>query len=631
MDLEYNYPLYHELQLFDQEIIPLLPDQRNQLRFTSREQQDAFFEKRKRPFFEGENFSFISPSSNYIKVEMKFTDTANRYNSIISCTYMRFRNAKRNNWDTDYQRWFYAFILNIDYVNPNVIGITYKIDVFQTYYFDVVYGSADIERCTPTMDRSLRTPSINVIPEGIEYGSSYVHKEYEFPVRGASNSRRPYLIVSTARLYNVTPKDSDGNPRIAAATGGTLNYLPTACDYYIVNWGGNDQVTIQTFIGTLSQYPWLSQNIIGVYVFPDIFIDAPNVGTFNDVNFLDTGWKMKHYFGGGVSTVRKSMKSIYENFPDYQFGKLFNYPYSYYELVSPDGQTRILKPELFGDPSAEQRLEFSFVCNPVPTVVCKPMGYLGFSDMHGSTVAAGAFATFPVQNNQYLAARTSAENIHNLIRNQNMTNLDIGKQYALQNLQIDQTQRAINGGVGVASSLLSLNIGGALQQGVNTAFEMERADRLTGQSLEQVRRLEDQRAALSRAQIDNNQSPISLSGSTGPGITNLLTAQDNFSFYLRCWTIKYEQYRTRLQNYFGMYGYRENYVVKKFNPNAIVGRRFVYWKLNDLEVKANIPGTHLMEFRNIFLNGVWLWCNVEEDANFEAIGDCDYQTNYLDY
>lgn len=43
-------------------------------------------------------------------------------------------------------KWFYAFILGMEYINDNTTRIQIATDVFQTWQFDVTYKSSFVER-----------------------------------------------------------------------------------------------------------------------------------------------------------------------------------------------------------------------------------------------------------------------------------------------------------------------------------------------------------------------------------------------------------------------------------------------------------------------------------------------------
>lgn len=60
--------------------------------------------------------------------------------NIYDCNYMMFQNTNYGN------KWFYAFIDNVNYVNDNATEIQYTIDVMQTWYFDYILGDCFVER-----------------------------------------------------------------------------------------------------------------------------------------------------------------------------------------------------------------------------------------------------------------------------------------------------------------------------------------------------------------------------------------------------------------------------------------------------------------------------------------------------
>ena len=59
---------------------------------------------------------------------------------LYGCNYLMFQNSNYSN------KWFYAFIDSIDYINANCAEITYSIDLIQTWYFDYRLGDCFIER-----------------------------------------------------------------------------------------------------------------------------------------------------------------------------------------------------------------------------------------------------------------------------------------------------------------------------------------------------------------------------------------------------------------------------------------------------------------------------------------------------
>ena len=61
------------------------------------------------------------PPDDQIKVKDDVTN-------LLGCTYLRFKN------DRSVDKWFYAFITNLEYVNENTALVEYEIDVMQTWF-----------------------------------------------------------------------------------------------------------------------------------------------------------------------------------------------------------------------------------------------------------------------------------------------------------------------------------------------------------------------------------------------------------------------------------------------------------------------------------------------------------------
>lgn len=79
---------------------------------------------------------------------------------LFMCNYMRFRNSGFEN------KWWYAFIDSVEYVNNNAVEIAFHIDVIQTFMFNLNFNECLIEREHVTDD----TWGANTYPEQLETG-----------------------------------------------------------------------------------------------------------------------------------------------------------------------------------------------------------------------------------------------------------------------------------------------------------------------------------------------------------------------------------------------------------------------------------------------------------------------------
>ena len=87
---------------------------------------------RNNKIYDGFRYSIIQPN--------KTIDIACKYEDAIFANYMAFINPKYGN------KWFFAWITNVELRNPNTTRITFQVDVFSTWYSRFNLNQAFIER-----------------------------------------------------------------------------------------------------------------------------------------------------------------------------------------------------------------------------------------------------------------------------------------------------------------------------------------------------------------------------------------------------------------------------------------------------------------------------------------------------
>lgn len=109
---------------------PLTLNNKHQLTFNNIQAQKSYFLSL--PYVEDINASY------------QRKDNVIRFNShidnIISFNYCMYKNENYSN------KWFYAFITGMRYINDNLTEITITTDVFQTWQFDLIYKQSFVER-----------------------------------------------------------------------------------------------------------------------------------------------------------------------------------------------------------------------------------------------------------------------------------------------------------------------------------------------------------------------------------------------------------------------------------------------------------------------------------------------------
>lgn len=109
---------------------PLTLSNKHQLTFDDLDSQEEYFLSL--PYEEDEQASY------------QRKDGVIRFNrhidEIISYNYCMYKNENYSD------KWFYAFITGMRYVNDGMTEITIATDVFQTWQFDIIYKNSFVER-----------------------------------------------------------------------------------------------------------------------------------------------------------------------------------------------------------------------------------------------------------------------------------------------------------------------------------------------------------------------------------------------------------------------------------------------------------------------------------------------------
>ena len=135
--------------------VPLEIDEINQLTFANTTAQFNYFNSL--PKLTVDNFTYQRKDGT-IRYGANFDD-------IIEYNYVMYRNEAYSN------KWFYAFITGMEYLNDNVTAIAIKTDVWQTWQFDLTFKRTFIEREHVNDD----TIGANTIDEGLELGDYMIN------------------------------------------------------------------------------------------------------------------------------------------------------------------------------------------------------------------------------------------------------------------------------------------------------------------------------------------------------------------------------------------------------------------------------------------------------------------------
>lgn len=251
--------------------------------------------------------SYQRPNSTVTSQRPPLTCRVNAVaDDLYNCNYMMFQNS---NFGT---KWFYAFIKQVNYINPNNTEIVYVLDHYQTWCFDyqVLPSYVLREHWSGENGETSEPLFANTQPEPVSIG------EYR-----CAKIDTEYYTMSNAIIATTT--NPEGKNTNVTYVSGILSGVQL---YEIVI---NDTANINLFLDTYAEKGRLDA-VIAIQMTP-----------FSRSEFGASGVASDNRQYNGVSTTLLIDGYMPKN------KKLYSYPFSYYTLENTDGYIQILKPQLF--------------------------------------------------------------------------------------------------------------------------------------------------------------------------------------------------------------------------------------------------------------------------------------------
>ena len=534
------------------------------------------------------------------KNQITFADTSAQYNYFSSLDHLDLENAYyqrkdgyiyfpeviENLYDYNYvmyqnndydNKWFYAFITSMDYLNDSITRIGITTDVFQTWQFDITYKASYIER--EMIDIAADVPGANLVPEGLEAG--------EFKVNATAS-------VADLEAYPVVAYTNDtinimGTVYDITLTGSSY-YQPVngieTCLYYLV---ATTAAGWSDLVYSLQQYGNQSEFVAATFTVPKLATTGILHGLYDTSSATPTTpVDLNGIFAlyNKATATTKTLTATPASLDGYtpKNNKVRQYPYMYIGFNPPNGTSKVYRYEDFsnGTPS----FKFISEINPNPSVYVIPQNYRGKSgDSLSDTASLNGYPQ--------LASRVDVYNSW-LAENSGIINVESSQKYF--NAQLDFTTNTVNTVGGLLNTLTGASKGNP-GQGIGEMIS-------GATSLKAGAGNYDAYVALLNAQKERQAllpDNVSLGGSNATLLGYDLMDDNIFTRY----TIKY-QFAKRIDDYFSMYGYATNELK---SPNINNRPYWNYIKTAGINILADIPQEDLQTIKNIFDNGVTLWHN----------------------
>lgn len=310
--------------------------------------------------------SFVKPGENIIETSFTYSDA-------LKCNYLALQNPNYSN------KWFFAFIDEVEYINNATTRIHYTIDVWSTWRDYITYTQTFVVREHVNND----TIGLHTVPEGLETGE-YIFDDVTY-YTGLNNC---YYIIQCTEWASTSD-----NPPLATNYGG-------------IYMSGGAYVTdsIQTVVNILQQYAnrGKSDAVYNLYMVPSYFINNTSGSTqYSGQNspVYDTKILQKPTTLDGYTPINK---------------KLLTFPYCYLLTSNNNGSSNILHYERFTGTDNDCKFQIKGVPTVGASIKMYPINY-DISNNEEEGLIAGKFPTLNWANDEYINWLT-----------QNSVNLSIG-------------------------------------------------------------------------------------------------------------------------------------------------------------------------------------------------------------
>ena len=519
---------------------PLEVDQQNQLTFTNATAQYNYFSSL--PKLSVGNISYQRKDST-IRFE-------GHIDSIRGYNYCMYRNDNYSN------KWFYAFITDMKYINDGVTLITIQTDVWQSWMFDIEIKASYVKREHVNDD----TIGANTLDEGLSIGEPIMNDFQEWII--ASNDNEAQRTVAQVTQL------PDGVDVPSGYTNRVYNGIPQGCYFCVFNGPAEfakfskwyDKKGQQNAITALFLVP--SGMVANAY-FKDYTI-GEGIGT-TKVGFLPAS-----YLAWNLNLSTYPVITYSSTLDGYtpKNKKLYCYPYSYLYVSNNAGSDIIYHYEDWQDPT-EPYFAVRGTLGQGCSIQMYPYGYKKQSLTSGYGAYGISCGKLPLLSwtSDYYLNWQAQNGVNNVVR----------------------------GGLGVASGLTQA-AGGLLSAAEGTTSGVATA---IGGGINII-------SSITEAMHEDwkaNLVPDQARGNTN--CADLTYAMDKCGFTFRKMSCRRE-YAVMIDNFFSMFGYKVNKVKV---PNVYGRANWNYVQCVQANIIGDIPQDDMQEIKGMFNEGITFWHN----------------------
>lgn len=569
--------------------VPLEINDLNQLTFSNATAQYNYFNSL--PKLEVHDFTYQRKDST-IRFGAEFDD-------IISYNYVMYRN------DAFSDKWFYAFVVNMEWKSPNCTDITIKTDCWQTWQFYLTFKPVLIDREHTNND----TVGVNTLPEDVELGDVVTNGTVTNFSAPSGQDYSYYMIAEVTQVSNTGEGQSLSYDWISGSHDLTpsLNNIERGTIPLVIGFPGHYSGVTSTLDKLTNVYDsaGLGDSIVNVYMLP-----ATLIGTYNEIRISASntpgtgptidgvGVPIAHNGTTDLGTATFTKPTTVNGYTP-KNKKLLTYPYCYFNISNNAGSS---VPYRYEDFSSTISFKTEGTFGVSGSTKATPQNYKGISTSENGL-------DYSITGPKYPVCSWKSDSYTNWLT-QNAVNMEVQWQSTLSHTLGDLGSAALGGALGGAAygavtggvGVIPGALAGAAAAGLGS---------LTGIPGNLVDLARQQHAARSTA----NLTPDQARGNLGAG--DFLWAKYFSPFTYLPMSIKAE-YARCIDEFFSQFGYKCNRVKV---PNITGRRNWNFVKTVGCYIEGDIPQSDMQEIKNMFDSGITLWHNPATFADYSQNND----------
>lgn len=537
--------------------IPLDNTYTDTILFTSKSAQESYFASKTKKTYSGLTYQRLASNSTTWAIFLE--DVADYF---YDCNYLCFQNGGFGN------KWLYAFISDILYINENCTAITFEIDVMQTWLFDFEIKKSFIERMHVSDD----TISRNVVEEDLNFMQRYEYYYVENS-RLFEGSTRPLdtdaefddRIIYDSIILVATSEDVDEGDEFLE--GGLIQNTYQGLKY--IGFNAND-------LGVGYCNAWLKR-----------MNEGGKAGAINSISMVPSAGLT--YSSGGNGKLNINIEDPNGNVGEKEYlinystldddyipknNKLFCWPYHFFSITTLNGQSYDYKYEdiIESDPvpgTTTMKFKFKFAFGTDPTYFMYPSYYMKCNNNYDYGIKLSGFPkcnwNFGVWENYYAQQDT------NIALSMLASALGSANQAAsgvMNSSGGSKGSLAASAGMSIAQAGL-----GTLQAGLSTFGGL----------------------SVVKSQPDQSKGANNVGG-----VNYNMETMDFWIIHKRL----HWGYVVKIDDYFTKFGYRVN---STGVPNLHTRKYWNYLKLDQPSVTGNMPVGDMRMIKQILSNGITFW------------------------